>query len=153
MRARIGIEERLKKERFLRNVLASLVGWAIVNTIFYIEVRHFDVGRQAAHVSKTPIGAPLGFMIQWIVFGDRVKAIIELEGKRPKLELAVRWVISKAPFFFLNQALFWALVLWLGMPFVLTPFVIPPIASAIHYFVDDKWTYAFRQVELQAEPV
>jgi hypothetical protein len=136
---------RIYRRRFWKNFFWSAAGWLFVNTVFFLEVAVFGMGEQTAHMTKTPIGTPVGIAIQLFVFRDRLEIITSQDGKRSKLELVSLWVVSKASFFALNLIFFNALVIQGGAPFWVAPFVISPIASVIHYWVDTLGVFAVRR--------
>ncbi len=145
------LSSHLHDRRFWRNIFWNLVGWTIVNTVFYVEVKYFGVGKAAAHASKTPIGEPLGVMIQGVVFGDRLKLIVKAGDWRPKLAAVVRWTVSKGPSVLINQALFWALVIRGGLPFWLAPLILSPGITVARYFIDLHWTFKVDHLESKTE--
>lgn len=133
--------QRLWCESMLfRHVFLSLLGWGLMYAVFYVEVSRFDWQSQHAKLSITPLGFPLGLVIQWLVFRDNLRAILgSMSLKKAVKRHGTRWLVVKALSFGANQ-LGYAVALHLaGLPFWLAYPVAAATLSLVYFAVNRFW--------------
>jgi hypothetical protein len=96
------------ENRFRRNIVLSFVAWVMMQQlVFHLLVYKGDMPSPAAKALLSPLGAPLGVLIQWAVFGDRVRSLWRASGWRRTIFGGGRkYAAAKIGLFFLNQALY-----------------------------------------------
>lgn len=132
--------------RFGKNAILSTPVWLVMYGLFYVEISHLDMNSQQAKLLWSPLGAPLGLMIQWVVFADRLKTLrLKMSFKRLAGRLSWRFIATKGVFFLVNQLAYGALLIKAGLP----PLAAAPVSAAtvsiIYYFTALLWITADSQ--------
>lgn len=139
-RVKTWFDERKRDKRLRKNILYSLIGFAISYTLFCVAISLFSVDDQQAKFYQSLWGGPIGLAIQWFVFGDRVKAL------RAKVNLT--WLIAfitsrltlvKFAFWLINLAAYSILLHQAGLPAQEANVVPAPFVSMLFYAVMARW--------------
>jgi hypothetical protein len=142
-----------RDERVVRNCYLSIMAWLVMYGVFYLEVSHMNLNSQQAKLIISPLGAPLGFAIQWLVFRDRINVAESGTGLGPRVRqvwvttiqtarhIGPRWWTVKLVSFGVNQYAYAMMLHALGLPYWLA---YPAAASAlglVYYKLNDAWVF------------
>ncbi len=127
-------------ERFRKHICASLAAWAALYAVFLIEISSLNMNSQGAKLTMTPLGIPVGLLVQWFVFGDKVIALkTRFSLKKIWLFLGSRWAVAKVLFFVANQVIYAVLLHEIGFPAWAAAIVAAPFVSITYYYVTNRW--------------
>jgi hypothetical protein len=131
-----------RKSPLFRNIVLSVLGWALMYLVFLFEVRQLGWQSQHAKLSITPLGFPLGIFIQWLVFRDSVRAILGSMSLWKAIKRnGVRWLAAKVLSFTVNQ-LGYAVVLHMaGMPYWAAYPASASILSLVYFAINRWWVF------------
>jgi hypothetical protein len=142
-----------RHERVVRNGYLSIFGWLVMYGVFIVEVSHLNWSSQQAKLTISPLGAPLGLTIQWLVFRDRI-AVAEADAgvwAKPKQiwlttyrttrNIGVRWWLVKAVSFGVNQYVYALMLHRLGLPYLLAYPAAAASLGLIYYRMNNLWVF------------
>lgn len=150
---------RHRHDRVVRNCYLSFAGWLVMFGVFYVEVSRLNWSSQHAKLSISPMGAPLGLIIQWLVFRDRIAVAqagnglwaragqIARTGYNTVRQMGLRWGAVKLISFGVNQYAYAMMLHTAGLPYWLA---YPAAASAlglIYYKMNDLWVFTDKWCE------
>jgi hypothetical protein len=96
----------LHDRRLRKNIIFSLAGWVMIQQVIFHVLMARGLDSHAAKALCSPIGAPVGVVIQLIVFGDRARALVKLRQWRLTVFGGGKYAGGKFGLFLLNQALY-----------------------------------------------
>jgi len=130
-----------RNSQLFRNSVLSLSGWLLMYLVFLFEVIHLDWSSQHAKLSITPIGIPIGIVIQWLVFGENVKQIVSLNDFKLTFKCGGKWLAIKMAAFFANQFSYAVVLHQVGLPYMVAYPAAAAGMSLIYFGVNRFWTF------------
>jgi hypothetical protein len=132
-----------------RHVVLSVLGWTMMYMVFYLEVSRLKMHSQHAKLSITPLGFPVGILIQWLVFKDKLKSILSSMSLRKALRRhGSRWLVIKVVSFAANQVGYAVTLHMAGLPFW-AAYPVSAAALSLLYFAISNWWVLKAQDEVR----
>ncbi len=142
-----------RHERIVRNCYLSLLGWLLMYGVFIVEVTHLNLSSQHAKLSISPLGFPVGLVVQWLVFRDRMTVAEGGSGLWSRAKQACltviqntkrmgsRWLAAKLISFGINQYAYAMALHALGLPYLLAYPVSAAALALVYYRVNNLWVF------------
>jgi hypothetical protein len=142
-----------RHKRVVRNCYLSFMGWLVMYGVFIVEVSRLNFDSQHAKLSISPLSAPLGLTIQWLVFRDRISVAEGGTGlwRRAKQvcvtayntvrQMGLRWAFIRYISFFVNQYAYAMMLHAAGLPYWLAYPVAASALSLIYYKMNKLWVF------------
>jgi hypothetical protein len=133
--------------QLFRNSVLSFGGWLLLYLVFLFEVTHLDWSSQHAKLSITPIGIPLGILIQWWVFGENIKRIVGLRSLKLTFSCGGKWLALKVAAFFANQVSYAIVLHQVGLPYMVAYPTAATVMSLVYFAINRFWTFRVPEAE------
>jgi hypothetical protein len=142
-----------RHERVVRNCYLSILAWLVMYGVFLVEVSHLNLNSQQAKLTISPLGVPLGVMIQWLVFRDRITVAetgsgiwskpkqVWLTTYRTTRHVGSRYWPIKIVSFVVNQYAYATMLHRVGLPYWVAYPAAASALSLVYYKVNNLWVF------------